>query len=106
MRPRGEVRQAIERVMPLDAENAVTWRDVAVALHASEVINIDAPAEVKLVRKTVENMAMAAQVKKVGSRVVPGSRRQMSTYARANGWMAGTGGSELGTVLRSWVTAF
>jgi hypothetical protein len=106
MRPRGEVRRAVEGCIPLDAKDAVTWRDVAAALHQREVINIDAPAEVKLVRKTVENMAMAAQVKKVGSRAVPGSRRAMSTYARANGWMSGAGGAELGSVMHCWVTAF
>lgn len=106
MRPKGDIRQAVESCIPLSGQgDAVTWRDVAAQLHSRRLVDCNAPSEVRIVRRTVENMATAGEVLRVGKRAVPGARRQMTTYARQSSWATAPFGNDLGGVMRSWIAS-
>lgn len=85
MRPRGEVRQVLASAVTElaavpgpDGRRGCTWRDVA----ARACVGWDAA------RKTLENMASAGEVTRIGTRPVPGSRRPMTLYAPAGAVVA------------------
>jgi hypothetical protein len=87
MRPRGEIRQALRDAAPVLDEEAraaavgVTYLDLACALAGKGVLSLEAPAEVRMVRNTVKNMAKAAELVRTGSARVPGCNRALGLYA-------------------------
>ncbi len=79
MRPAGEVRQALRAWCPVPGAPG-TWRDAAAWL-ARERGAALAPAELRLVRRTLENMVRAGELAPVAERVcVPGVRRRLQAY--------------------------
>jgi hypothetical protein len=103
MRPRGEVREAIARATDALATHQgmpPTWRDL---LSHVPGINPASPGEQRLVRKTVENMALAGELERAGKVRVQGVSRPMTTYRprKAAGW-ARQGVSSLDNVMRDW----
>lgn len=108
MRPRGEIRQTLVDVLPaggVSPHGALTWRDMAQVLQQHGVLNASAPSEAELVRRTVQNMVTADELRPVGTRRVAGARRPMVTYARAGNWVTDTTspGADLGQALHSWM---
>lgn len=109
MRPRGEIREALRELFPLEGEGMATWSDALRALGAQQMVNPLAPAECRLVQHTVENMRRAGELKAVRPVRVPGSRRPMMGYARnwATEWggapAVGSGGAgALAQVVMAW----
>jgi hypothetical protein len=103
MRPRGEVRSAIAEATQQLAQQQVlpTWRDLVAMVPG---ISSTSPADLRLVRKTVENMALAGELERAGNRHVQGVARPMTTYRpRSNSWVHGT--AQLDGVVRGWRTA-
>lgn len=104
MRPRGEVREAVAGALQsiATASDGVTWRDL---LPCVPGINPACPAEVRLVRKAVENMAAAGEIERIGHRRVPGSAKPMTAYRpRGANWVT-QGTSMLDGVIRGWRVA-
>ena len=86
MRPAGAVRAALRaHIEKLEAgAPGVTWRDLAQALADAKLIDMAAPSELRLVQKTIENMASAGELPAVGEGRRPWSRRPLKLYgARA-----------------------
>jgi len=103
MRPRGEVRAAIAQATQQLAEQKLTptWRDLVSLVPG---VSASSPADLRLVRKTVENMATAGELERAGNRRVQGVARPMTTYRpRTNSWVHGT--AQLDGVMRGWRTA-
>jgi hypothetical protein len=104
MRPRGEVREAIARAADALATSGTppTWRDL---LSHVPGINPASPGEQRLVRKTVENMALAGELERAGKVRVQGVSRPMTSYRpRQTGWVR-QGVSSLDNVMRGWRVA-
>lgn len=104
MRPRSEVREAIAAAAQSIAEagRSVTWRDLVPCVPG---INPASPAEVRLVRRTVENMARSGELERVGRVPVPGSAKPMTGYKpRSSGWVT-QGHTLLDGVVRGWRVA-
>jgi hypothetical protein len=101
MRPRAAIRIALvsaaEQIAPMPLGPGATWRDLGEQLQRQGLVNLSAPSEARLVRRTVVNMVQAGELARVGDRPVAGSRRPMAAYARRprSGWMSGASGSEL-----------
>lgn len=77
MRPAGEIRAALRSAF---AERGhATWREVLPACP----VNVAAPAEVMLVRRTVENMVQARELVNVGTSREAGSRVARTLYELA-----------------------
>lgn len=103
MRPHGEVRQALLQAATKlsEQQGGVTWRDMAEQAQVGYVV----------ARRTVENMASAGALEKIGSSKRAHSRRWMTLYApraaEPNFATAGTSAPEstaaLGCVLTGWV---
>lgn len=101
MRPRSEVRQALAAAV-VDLGRPATWRDLVPHVPG---INPASPAEVRLVRKTVENMAAAGELQLVDRVRVPGASKPMNAYRpRTSGWVT-QGHSLLDGVMRGWRVA-
>lgn len=75
MRPPGEIRAALRTAFG-DLQPC-GWRDV---LPAVPMVNVRSPAEVLLVRRTVENMVQAEELVPVGKQKRAGSRVWYQTY--------------------------
>lgn len=106
MRPTGEIRQALRECLRPDGA-AVTWRDAAARLAESGVINLGAPSEVLLVRRTMENMVQHGEARPVAAVRAPGSRRPMTAYAGnwVTNWVQGgsaASGGALASVMTGW----
>ena len=78
MRPAGEIRAALRGWSP--EAQPVTWRDALAYLACVGLVSASAPAEVRLVRQTVENMARSSELLEAGYVRAPGSRRPMAGY--------------------------
>lgn len=106
MRPRGEVREAVVAAMSALGEQQAlpaTWRDLLphVAAHVPG-LSPASPADVRMVRKTVENMAFAGEIERQGSKKVQGVARPMTAYKpRSKGWVR-QGTTMLDGVMRGW----
>jgi len=101
MRPRGEVRQAIANAIE-HLGHAATWKDLVPCVPD---INPACPSELRLVRKTVENMAAAGELERAGRVRVPGSAKPMTAYKpRGTGWVT-QGHTLLDGVVRGWRVA-
>lgn len=103
MRPPGEIRQALRDCLTPGGP-ALTWRDAAGCLAAAGLINLAAPAELRLVQTTVENMRRAGELEPRATVRVAGARRPMVAYARAS-WATEWGGQPhqaLAGVLQAW----
>lgn len=102
MRPPGEIREALRQVLPALAgeSGALTWRDLVPHVPG---VNPASPADVRLVKKTVENMAQAGELERTGQVRVNGACRPMVTYRprSAGGWVT-QGTQMLEGVLRGW----
>lgn len=83
MRPAGEIRQALRACFPAQGQGVATWHDALRALASLGVVNPAAPSEARLVRRTVENMRAAGELRPGPAVAVPGVRRPMRGYARA-----------------------
>lgn len=96
MRPAGEVRQALAKAAEeLAAEaSAATWRDMAQRANVG----------FKVARVTVENMARAGQLERVGSAKREHSKRWMALYAPACAPAVDVGAAvpAIDNVMRSW----
>lgn len=87
MRPAGEIRSALRAAF---AERGhATWREVLPACP----VNVASPAEVMLVRRTVENMVRAHELVAVGNSREAGSRVVRTLYELAPQY----GGDDAGT---------
>jgi hypothetical protein len=100
-RPRSHLVQALREIVLARGDAGATWRDLAQALAGRGLINVAARAEVRLVRKTAENMAARGELQRLGQVQVPGSRRPMVA------WVAGVQGPmqhelALADVMRCW----
>lgn len=78
-RPRGELRSALALVFAA-ASKAMTWHGAADQLVATQVLRSVGPSELKLIRRTVENMARAGELTPCGYACWPGSRRPLTLY--------------------------
>lgn len=105
MRPRGEVRDAIaQATLSLHEQGATpTWRDLVQHVPG---LSSASPADVRLVRKTVENMALAGELERVGTVRVQGVCRPMTRYRprQTAGWVRNAA-SALDNVIRGWRVA-
>lgn len=94
MRPRGEIRQAIEttaRTLAME-QGGGTWREMA----QRACVGFEAA------RKTVSNMVLAGELVPCGQVRVQHARRPMMRYApRRSSWVS-SGMGNLDAVLRSW----
>jgi hypothetical protein len=99
MRPTGEIRQALskaaEQLAPIYPETGFTFRDLA---EVGQVAFEDA-------QETAKNMARAGQLRKVGTRQVPGSKRPLTTYLPNAGTVADAA-QHLASALRCWVPTY
>jgi hypothetical protein len=91
MRPRGEIREALEQTLGRlvgergllvdgTAMDGVPWRDAAEHIAG---INPASPADLRLVGHTVENMVRTGELVRVGSFKRAGSRHWEGSYAPA-----------------------
>lgn len=80
-RPLSHITERVRDVFKARGHRPATWRDVASELALLGLINEQAPAEVVLVRKTVERMGSRGELEAVERVRRPGSRRPM------NGWV-------------------
>lgn len=102
MAGRGQIRQAFASVAEALAKErrAATWRDMAAA---AGCVNLASPAEAKLARKTVHNMAAAGELVRVGSVSTPWACRPMTLFEPAARGACGAGPtSSLDGVFRTW----
>ena len=78
----GQVRAALRaHVAQLEAGTpGLTWRDLARALEALGLINMAAPGEMLLVRRTVENMVRVGELPVLGEARRAWSRRPVKLY--------------------------
>jgi predicted DNA repair protein MutK len=77
-RPRGDLRRLLVQVFSQTAE-ALTWRDAAGRLVAGgHVLSLGA-SELQAIRRTVDNMANAGELQRVGH-VRCAANRPMTTY--------------------------
>lgn len=92
MRPRGEIRQALQMaaLVLVERYGGVTWRQLA--QHAQ--VGYEAA------RGTVKNMVRAGELQVVGQATMPRSRRPMALYAPAGVHAAGA--AELSSALGAW----
>lgn len=100
-RPRGEIRQTLLEVLTDTA--ALHWRAAAQAMHANAqhvAVNPASPADLRLVRKTMCNMARAGELARVGKASVPGSARPMTLFARIE--RQPSPGAELWAAVKGW----
>lgn len=74
MRPRGEIREALCSVFA--EQQPCGWRDVLPLVR----VDVRSPAEVMLVRRTVESMVRSQELVAVGLQKAPGSRVWHQTY--------------------------
>ena len=99
MRPAGEIRQAL---LAAWVEGPATWR----AMLPATGVDPCSPAEVRLVRHTVENMVRAGELEPCGKEKAAGSRVWCTVYERApETFDAGSQAAsfaQLGEVARSW----
>lgn len=79
-RPQGEIRALL--LAGFAERGASTWREVLPAVLPVRV-NVRSPAEVRLVRKTVENMVAAGELVKVGVSREAGARVWRAMYEAA-----------------------
>ena len=77
MRPPGEIRSALRSAFAQCGD--ATWREVLPACP----VNVASPAEVMLVRRTVENMVRAGELVNVGTSREAGSRIARTLYELA-----------------------
>lgn len=75
----GQVRAALRAHLAL-AVAAGTWRDLAQALADAGLIDMAAPGEVRLVRRTVVNMVRAGELAAQGEVRRAWSRRPLKVY--------------------------
>ena len=75
----GQVRAALRAHLAL-AVAAGTWRDLARALADAGLIDMAAPSEVRLVRRTVVNMVRAGELAAQGEVRRAWSRRPLKVY--------------------------
>ena len=98
MRPRGEIRELLFAGF-CERQAAATWREVLPVTG----VDVRSPAEVTLVRRTVENMVRAGELQRADE---PGERARMARYrpaVRAGDAPAAAARSEgLEDVARSW----
>lgn len=80
-RPLSHITEHVRDVFKARGHRPTTWRDVAAELAQRGHIDERAPAEVVLVRKTVERMGGRGELEAVARVRRPGSRRPM------NGWV-------------------
>lgn len=74
MRPAGEIREALRSAFA--ERSSATWREVL----PSCPVNLASPAEVMLVRRTVENMVRAGELEQAGKSKAEGSRIWRTMY--------------------------
>lgn len=74
MRSRSEIRLGLRAAF--EARGHATWREVLPAVG----VNPSAPSEALLVRRTVENMARAGELVRVGSAKTAGSPTWLALY--------------------------
>jgi hypothetical protein len=77
MRPQGEIRTALRSAFA--ERGPSTWAEVLPALP----VNVAAPSEVRMVRRTVENMVQAGELVRAGHHKVAGSRVWRMMYELA-----------------------
>lgn len=104
MRPRGEIRMLLRAGFA--ERGACTWREM---LPCAQV-DTRSPAEVRLVRKTVENMVAAGELVKVGVSREAGARVWQAMYeaapppdAPAAEGGAGAALDALQSITRGWI---
>lgn len=104
MRPAGEIRAALREAIPLAGHGHATWRDALAMLAQRKLVNPAAPSECRLVRRTVENMRAAGELRAAAPVRVKGSRRPMVAYARnwATEWGQSGQGPSLAQVMTAW----
>lgn len=98
MRPRGEIRAAIDQAAQRpDVVGEVTFADLARLAR----VGFDAAKD------TCRNMAKSGDLVPVGTRQVPGIKRPLRTYQhRSRVQQAGSGLEHLAGAMRGWVTTF
>lgn len=101
MRPRGEVREAIARAAQSLAEQGTppTWRELVGHVKGMSPAS---PADVRLVRKTVENMAQAGELVRAGERRVQGVARPMTQWKPRGASWVHQGAPMLDGIVRGW----
>jgi len=72
----------------------LTWRVAAAHLVEARHLPSVAPGELRLIRRTVENMARSGELAHLGQVRVDGSRRPMSLYGLRAARASGTSGTE------------
>lgn len=101
MRPPGEIREALRSAFAVRGH--ATWAEVLPAVP----VNLAAPSEVRLVRRTVENMVQAGELVRSGASKCAGSRVWRAVYELADAddaWAEpGTGVQALQDVTRGWL---
>ena len=104
-RPRSHLVHALREIAVARGDASATSRDLAAELAGRGLIDLAARAEVRLVRKTAENMACRGELRRVGTVAVPGSRRPMVAYVAGAGQAEPVQGDlvlELAGVMQSW----
>lgn len=104
-RPCGELRIAARAAYRRagDAGHALTWRELAAELHALGLLHVDAPSELRMLRRTVCNMVQAGELAPVAAVRVPGSRRAMTAYRLASAGGTDNATASLSSLMASWL---
>lgn len=99
MRRRGEIRQAISKAaQELAAEaGSATWLDLAVRAGCASP-----PSLRRLARRTVDNMARAHELERIGHERRANANRWMTLYAPPAERAAAIQAAPLETVIRGW----
>jgi hypothetical protein len=75
VRPIGDIRMSLRGAFKAQPDS--TWRAVLPMVE----VNVRAPAELLLVRRTVENMVRCGELERTGRHKLPGERAWHHTYA-------------------------
>lgn len=104
-RPCGELRIATRAAYKRagEAGEALTWRELATVLHARGLMHVDAPSELRMLRRTVCNMVQAGELAPAVTVAVPGSRRAMTAYRLTTAEGAASAAASLGALMAAWV---
>ncbi len=81
-RPLSQITERVRDVLKDRGTRPATWRDVAAELAQQGVINDQAPAEVLLVRMTVERMGQRGELEAVARVRRPGRGRPLNGWVR------------------------